>query len=159
VKLTDRERLLIARRAAGEYSINFEIRQIVSGHQKNKNATDTPFLEFARLTQKSSWDDDDYERLGKVVLQEIPYPHGIPWWERPGHPAGTRETTKVPARERKRRAITCRICSKTGHNARTCPDKPKGDSPTVDCADGLTRLAPGFDPNPPPEVEEGQEET
>jgi hypothetical protein len=147
MKLTDRERLLIARRAMGEHSIIPNVRMIVSSHRKNRTPNDQIFLEFARLTVKKSWDMDDYERLARGVLEIIPEPYGTPWWKR-SQPAGTSTPTK------QRRVSRCRICSEPGHNARTCPDKPSDGSATVDCADGLTRLAPGFDPNPPAEVEE-----
>lgn len=144
--------MLIARRAFGEYSIIPQVRTIVSQHRKNRNPDDQVLLEFARLVQQKSWDWKEFERLQKAVMEIIPEPYGTPWWKKPrseSKPAGT--TTP----KRKKRVIKCGICSGEGHNARTCPSKP--NTPTVTHTDGIERLSPGFDPNPP-KVEEDQED-
>jgi len=157
LKLTDHERLLIAQRAQGSYAIIPQVRRIVSAHQKNRNPEDAPFLEFARLTLRKSHAWDDYERLGRAVLAIIPEPHGTPFWKLPKpdpvEPAGE-DKVRAPKQKRSRK---CGICSERGHNARTCPNKP--DTPTVTHTDGIERLSPGFDPNPPSKVEEEKEST
>jgi len=149
VKLTDEERVFIARRAAGEYGIVPAVERILRANRKNRNPDDRVFLDFARLILQKRLPPAEYERLGKAILAIIPEPFGTPWWKKKPEPPKWSKPSK--------RQITCRICSQPGHNARTCPDKPKDGSSTVDCADGLTRLAPGFDPNPPERVEESND--
>ena len=138
--LTQRERLLIARRAAGEYGSISQVEKIVRDHKRNREPADAMFLEFAILVTKKSWPWDDYERLQKLVLTEIPEPWG------PKRQVLIPEDQEQP-HQSKRRVVTCGICGGTGHNARTCPSRP--DTPTVQHTDGIERLSPGFDPNPP----------
>jgi hypothetical protein len=148
VKLTECERILIARRAAGEYGVVSAVRRIVDAHKKNRNPDDAIFLEFSRLIFQKSWRNEDYERLQRSVLAVIPEPWGPPFWKREPKPEPAGTTRK------KRRIVKCGLCSGEGHNARTCPSKPS--TPTATYTDGIERLAPGFDPNPP-EVEESND--
>lgn len=139
LKLTEQERIYIARRAAGEYAIIPAVRRIVNEHRKNRDLDDQVFLEFASLTLQKSYKWEDYERLAKRVLAIIPHPNGKQVYHTdaaPPQPAG-----------KKRRTVTCGICSGKGHNARSCPAKP--DAPTMTSDDGIERLTPGYDPNPP----------
>lgn len=154
MKLTEAERLLIARRAHGEYAIIPNVRKIVEAHRKNRRPEDAVFLDFARLVMRKSWDWDDYERLARAVLEVIPEPYGTPWWKKPRTEPKPAGATPAP-KKKKKRVIRCGICSGSGHNSRTCPNKP--DTPTVTHTDGIERLSPGFDPNPP-KVEEDQED-
>jgi hypothetical protein len=149
VKLTKGERVLIARRAAGEYAIIPSVERIVREHRKNRILDDQVFLEFARLATKKSYSQDEYDEKARAVLSIIPQPWGPGPKEMDQYPA---ETTPASSKKtRKKRIIKCGICAGEGHNARTCPNKP--DTPTVKHTDGIERLSPGFDPNPP-EVEE-----
>jgi hypothetical protein len=77
--LTDRERNIIAQRAAGSYAIVPQLQKIIIDHRKSKSIKDMPFLEFGRLVMKKSWDRDEYERLQRAVLNIIPHPFGIPF--------------------------------------------------------------------------------
>ena len=155
MNLTARERLLIARRAGGEYGVIPQIRKIAALQKKGEREdTDAIFFDFARLVLQKSWSMDEYLRLQKAVLTEIPEPRGEPFWKKPQpapevEPAGT-----VALPKKKKRVITCGICEGVGHNARTCPAKP--NTPTVTHTDGAERLTPGFDPNPP-EVEDSSD--
>jgi len=144
LKLTDQEKTLIAKRAHGSYAIIPNMRRIVDAHRKNKNPEDAPFLAFARLALKKSYAWDDYERLARAVLAIIPEPYGTPFWKLPPKEDPEDAPLPVPKAKPKRK---CGICSERGHNARTCPNKP--DTPTVKHTDGIERLSPGFDPNPP----------
>jgi len=145
-RLTDREQLIIAMRAHGSYGVIPAMQKIVTIHRKNRNLDDAVFLDFAKLTlKKHEW--DDYERLGRAVLAIIPEPFGAPYR------APTAEEVveeDLAPKIKSRRTVTCSICSKSGHNAKTCPDKP--NTPTVQCADGLTRLTPGFNLGVPSEI-------
>ena len=134
------------------------MRSVVAEHKKNRCPEDDVFLSFARLVMQTSWGWDEYECRARAVLKIIPHPHGIPWHLKKTEPAGTDESLEKPVQrtDRKKRIIRCGICSASGHNARTCPNRP--DTPTVTHTDGIERLSPGFDPNPP-KVEESQEET
>lgn len=128
--LTENEKLLIARRAAGEYACGPQLRKI---SLSSKSPDDGPFLDFLREALKKSPKGDVYERLQRAVLRIIPEPFG---------PQRSAEQEPEPVI---RRVYTCKICGQSGHNARGCPEKP--DAPTVVCSDGLTRLTPGFDPS------------
>ena len=77
--LTDHEKNLIARRAAGEYATIPQLRRLVTEHRKNRILEDQVFLEFARLALKSSWSRDDYREKSQAVLDIIPEPWGTPW--------------------------------------------------------------------------------
>ena len=106
-------------------------------------------MEFCRLVTKQTIPWDEYMRQAKIVLDLFPEPFGPPW-DKKGLdgpiPPPTRES-KAPKKKRKKRTVTCGICGEQGHNARGCSNKP--DAPTVKHTDGIERLAPGFDPNPP----------
>lgn len=149
MKLTVEERTTIAQRAAGSYVVNAQVARISRDHKKNKEPGDQIFLEFARLVQGASFSIKEYERLQRAILSEIPHPHGTPWIET--EPAGSRkpptQATVVKASRKTKGQRKCGICGLMGHNARTCSSKP--DTPTVKHTDGIERLTPGFDPNPP----------
>jgi hypothetical protein len=138
MKLTEREKTLIARRAAGEYAIIPAVERIVRDHKKNRNPDDQVFLDYARWALTAKWNAKDYERLATAVLAIIPEPFGPPWWKR---------IDETPAPTLTKRKRKCGLCGQPGHNARTCPDKTSG--PTMTYSDGNERLTPGFDPNPP----------
>jgi len=72
--LTDDEKVLIARRAGGEYAAIPQIRKLVANHHKNRNPDDEVYLSFARLSVRKSWDWDDYEEKAQAVLAFIPHP-------------------------------------------------------------------------------------
>jgi len=146
MSLSEHERRLIARRASGEYAIVSRVEKIVREHKKNRDPADANLLEFARLVTKKTWSWDEYSRLQKIVLEEAPEPWGPRL--RPKQP----KQSKQP--KRSKRVVRCGICGGEGHNARTCAERP--DTPTVQYTDGIERLSPGFDPNPPERVEEDQ---
>lgn len=139
MSLSEQERSIIASRAGGSYADNAALRQIVSEHKKNKSADDAVFLAFARLVCQKSFTSVQYETLQKQVLALVPYPFGV----LPLPKAIEEEPPKQPRRRR------CGLCGTLGHNARGCPSKP--DTPTMTHNDGIERLPPGFDPNPPKE--------
>jgi len=160
MSLTEGERNLIAQRAGGSYAIIPNIRQIVQEQVKNRNPDDAVFLEFARLVIRKSFEWDEYEVQAKSILAIIPFPFGRP---KPLiekiEPADDLEIAPTKKKEKARRAVTCGICGGEGHNARTCPNKT--DTATVTHTDGIERLSPGFDPNPPKveEVEKRQHDS
>jgi hypothetical protein len=92
-------------------------------------------------------------RLAHAVLELVPKPFGHPWDKQPpkGPIPGPYPDAKPPKKRKKKKRQKkqrkCGICSTPGHNARSCPDKP--DTSTVVHDDGIERLTPGFDPNPP----------
>lgn len=134
--------MLIARRAAGEYAIIPNVRKIAEEHRKNRNPEDRVFLEFARLVLQKSYGWDDYERLAKQVLKIIPHPFGPPVERKTPLASAPEQPAKRKKGQRK-----CGVCSGVGHNSRTCPNKP--NTPTMTFDDGIERLTPGYDPNPP----------
>lgn len=130
--LTEQDRMLIARRAAGEYACMPQLRRI---SLKSRDPADAVYIDFLRLVLKRGFKIEDYERLQLRVLALHPHPFGLP----PKKKSSKR--TAAP----KQRVYKCRICDKPGHNARGCPNKPEG--PTTTDTDGFTRLSPGFDPS------------
>lgn len=161
MSLTDRERRMIARRAGGEHAVNDVVARIVRAHKSNRDPDDEVFLDFARLIQQRSYEWDEYARLQRKVLNIISDPWGTEDVTRVRRKARVRtepETTVPdaaivevagPDPKTKKRVVTCGICGLTGHNVRTCPNKATG--PTLKYADGVERLSPGYDPNPPKE--------
>jgi len=155
LNLTDQEKNYIARRAAGSFAIIPAVQRIVEAHKKNRNPDDAVFLEFARLVLRKSFTWDEYERQSQLVAAIIPHPFGIPWHLKEKlEPADAPEVAPTKKKKKARRVVKCGICAGEGHNARTCPSKP--DTSTVTHTDGIERLSPGFDPNPP-RVEESHE--
>ena len=154
MRLTDREKEFIARYAGGAHVLTPTLRQIIEDYEGDGGADDQVFLDFGRLALQPAFKYSDYEVLQLAVLKRVPKPFGPPWDKQPperqiprppqsGGPVDSVDTTK----ERKRRAVTCSICGETGHNARGCSNKPS--TSTIKHMDGIERLAPGFDPNPP----------
>lgn len=130
---------MIAMHAGG--AVIPKVERIVKAHRKNRNPDDKVFLDYANWALTQKWTKEKYIRLATAVLDIIPEPYGTPWQKRPPKEEPLPKRTKT-------RTITCGICSFKGHNARGCPNKP--DTPTVAHTDGIERLTPGFDPNPPP---------
>lgn len=133
VSLTERDKELIARRAAGEYACAPQLRKI---SLKSRDPDDAVYLDFLRLVLQRSFNIEDYERLQLKVLEQHPHPFGLP---------PKKKTTKSVSKQSTKRVYKCRVCDGPGHNARGCPNKPEG--PTTTDTDGFTRLSPGFDPS------------
>lgn len=94
--LTDEEKILIARRAGGEYAVIDRIRKLVSSHRKNRNPEDEVYLSFARLSVRQSFSWDDYEEKAKAVLELIPRP-----WSPLATPGEPRKQKKTKRPKRK----------------------------------------------------------
>jgi len=89
MRLTNEEKIWIARRASGEYSTIPAVTMVVNAHKNNRNLDDQVFLEYARWAIKhdgpgSRLDKEKYLRLAVPVLEIIPEPYGTPWWKKPG---------------------------------------------------------------------------
>ena len=69
--LTEYEKLLVVRRAWGEYAISNCIRKLVTEQRKNRTLEDRPFLEFARLTVKSSYSMDELIDWCKMIVDKF----------------------------------------------------------------------------------------
>jgi hypothetical protein len=77
VKLTEREKKLVARRAHGEYAVNDPVERIWRAHRKkNRNPEDAPYLEFMRVVHKKNHTWDEYAEVMKPLLDLHPYPWG-----------------------------------------------------------------------------------
>ena len=147
-------------RAGGAYGIIPEIRKIVAKHAENTNPDDAVFLEFSRLVVKKSIKLGEYERLQLAVLEIVPRPFGMVWSKSAPPdplPGPYPESEPKKKRPKKRCIVSCGICGEPGHNARGCANKP--DTSVVKHTDGVERLTPGFDPNPPKKVDEEKEST
>ena len=133
MSLSDDEKLVIAKRAAGSYAILPRLQSILFEQRKNKDPNDSVYLDFAKLASKgpvSTKNLEEYRRLQKEILQLHPDPYG----------AGL--GLDRPKKSKNRRK--CSICKKTDHTARKCPDKSKK---AIVSDDGLPRLTPGWDPS------------
>ena len=74
--LTERERDLIVRRAAGEYAC-IPLLKIIK-RPKNPTPEDKLYYEFLRVVTTKSLDVKRYERLQQEILERHPHPFGAP---------------------------------------------------------------------------------
>lgn len=139
IRLSDDEKAIIAQRAGGCYSIVPALRRIKTKHTANRNKDDRVYLQFISVCLNKRFDEENYERLQRQILNKHPYPFG--YYALDKNETKTEAKTQKPKRQRK-----CGLCGKAGHNSRSCK-KQTGEA-ILKYKDGFPRLAPGYDPNP-----------
>jgi hypothetical protein len=140
MRLTDDEKILIARRAGGEYAVNVPVTAIWRKHnRKNRSPDDKIYLDFMRVIHKKSHTWEEYEKVVRPVIEAHPDPLGMDAYRRAREAKAAKQDQP---RRRKRQAKK----KKKESTPEPPPPKPDPETGFVVDSEGFTWLPADWDP-------------